>query len=1012
MMAAKSKRPLLIKSPILMMAALIMLGTSLLPAHLAFAQTSSNTTLADLRTAKLSAEEAPRVLKSGNQFKPLSARLSRTLEYFQVAKGLGGVPLNAMILRSCWWNDPLATRIDMKCSNDQSEKRDSVIPVLVLGSTSPQTPQLELIPTVGSYSGAISLNQYAVEVDGNPAESFWIKLSIDTETIRRRNIPPVALVVCTSRCSGNSSLLELTGGQLPPSGILQQTARSQEMSPRLRESRPPGVSDAVPGSTSQSAGGSTISAPSSSSVQELGQRRSAAAVRSGALTGARPSQVDIEISIDGVPADYDEPKLKRLLISAVDGAVNATDILGIEIVGRSGDATRASRLSITPEARDLIRIAGKPIDCGSGVCTSKVTLRTWYLDASAIGLSERLQFASGAIIASAGGWSKLFQRLGVDDKYLPELSVVGRSRLYRLYLPDAAILRVNILPSQKNDQAPSIITPSMPQKRGMKLVKRSDSRYALEQADDVDAPIDGELVATNPSVASSQSPVAAQSVAVQSAIMAHFVIRPDASGGQDPQRSAQRLLELVRKSKAFVILGDTKLASKSDRPELTKSKDGVVAWSGDITGSAGELVFEPPLAGVRFVSAQVRTTAETASSLVDRQRINARDQVNEKIAKIEDAYRFDSWVIQIEPFARIYLDRPDTSNNECEFLLVSPGGMQEGIPLLSTTLGGKRVLRSSVLQSAKLNVESGLQFVVRPFSGAANCAPSRSDLVPFNPTEGWSLVPEIVPSLGEIGVLTKKVPIRMRGRWLLGLYAPQDIGVTAGSANLVEDTKDQIFRHLTTFLDKARDQYFPSSSAMNMAVGYDLAAMSSVEPLTYGFPESAVITGQFRNPKPASQSVRLDREGDRRYSAFIDTASTASAPTFEAVGRMIQRYSKLFDLSDERSSVAIYVGAGSPTSRSCPEWKEMTEGVARMSGKPIVFGIIFAHVSSLRIQNDLGPGTREEILATRTKAYSCGGVNQSTVLFVPFPDLLDRDPATVLEAAFAKVGTWVAQQSN
>jgi hypothetical protein len=377
---------------------------------------------------------------------------------------------------------------------------------------------------------------------------------------------------------------------------------------------------------------------------------------------------------------------------------------------------------------------------------------------------------------------------------------------------------------------------------------------------------------------------------------------------------------------------------------------------------------------------------------------------------------FDNWIIQIEPFARIYEERPDTSNNECEFSLTSASGTQER--LAPTSLGGRRVLRSASVDSAKFKAvqQPGLQFAVRPASGAANCAASSTDLAAFNPNAGWGLLQEASPSSGEVGVLRKKVPLKMRGRWLLGLYAPQDIGVNVGSqsgANM-EDAKETIFRSLTNFLDAARGQYFQSSSAMNMAVGYDLAAMNSLEPPVPGFPESAVITGQFRNPKPASASLRLDREGDQRYSTFIDRSSTSSAPTFDAVGKMIERYSKLFDLSDERSSVAIYVGATTPTSGSCQQWKAMTENVARLSGKPTVFGIIFTSARSARIQPDLGGAAvaREEVLATRTKAYSCEGANQSTVLFVPFLDLLDRDPSIVLEAAFAKIGNWVAQQSN
>jgi hypothetical protein len=612
-------------------------------------------------------------------------------------------------------------------------------------------------------------------------------------------------------------------------------------------------------------------------------------------------------------------------------------------------------------------------------------------------------------------WTPLFRALRIDNQFLPPISASGvPPRRFRLHLPDNAYLRVN-LSKQRNDEAPSIVTPASPPKRGLKLVKRADGsdRFDLVVADDVlDAPSGSDSSTPNPPVP------APQAAPAPAAAKVHFVLRPEAPPGLDVQRGAQRLLELVRKSKAFVTAGNVKSPSKFEKAELTKAKDAVVVWSGDnISSLAGELTFEPPLAGVTFGSNQIQAASEGANSLlVDRQRINSNDQVNERKVKIEYSYLFDNWIIQIEPFARIYTERPDTSNNElCEFWLVSASSAQENIRLALTALGGKRVLRSAPVDSARFAMaQSGLHLTVRPSGGAANCAASSSDLTAFDSNKGWNFLPD--PS-GEVGVMTKKVTIRTRGRWLLGLYAPQDIGVNVGSQSgaAIEDGKETIFRKLTTFLENARVQYFSSNSALNIAVGYDLAAMNSLEPTTPGFPESTVIIGQFRNPKPASPMFRLDTEGDKRYSAFIDIASTSSAPTFDAVGRMVERYAKLFDLSDERSSVAVYVGASTPTSGSCLQWKTMTENIAnRLSGKPVVFGLVFTNVPSARIRTDLGTGAgvQEETLANRTKAYWCEGANQSAVLFVPFGDLVERDPTTVLEAAFSKIGHRVARQSD
>jgi hypothetical protein len=739
--------------------------------------------------------------------------------------------------------------------------------------------------------------------------------------------------------------------------------------------------------------------------------------RSG--TSANPNQADVEIAIDGIPQEYDEPKLKRLLISALEApGANALSLLGIKFAPRRPDepATRSVTLSVSTSIKSLLTVAGQPIDCSTGTCKARLSLKMWVLDASAVA-NEKPQFASGIHLSADNGWDEHFVRLEVPNAYLPNIAMPGQPGRYRLYLPDRAWLRVNIS-KWRHAQAPYTVTPTSARSRGLRLVKNGN-RLDLDVVDDV---VDAPAVETrstgqppapaNPSQVTT-SPVSATQTSDAQAKF-HIVLKPDRLLSFDPQRTALRLQSLLGRSRAVVEINGVKSPSKNDKIELTKSRDGLVVWSGDLSSAAGKLTLEPPVPGLTFMS---NPTTEVGNPLlVDKQRINPIDQVNVQRLSIEYLFTFDNWFLEIEPFTRIYnQDRPDTSNSECEFALTyANNGVQERLPLIAVAKGGRRILRSALTGNSKLLLaRESLQFVAKPQSGSANCAEMNLPLRAFD--DGWASTEE--PASHEVvGVLSRKVPLKMRGRWLLGLYAPQDIGVNVGSqsgANM-EDAKETIFRSLTNFLDAARGQYFQSSSAMNMAVGYDLAAMNSLEPPVPGFPESAVITGQFRNPKPASASLRLDREGDQRYSTFIDRSSTSSAPTFDAVGKMIERYSKLFDLSDERSSVAIYVGATTPTSGSCQQWKAMTENVARLSGKPSVFGIIFTSARSARIQPDLGGAAvaREEVLATRTKAYSCEGANQSTVLFVPFLDLLDRDPSIVLEAAFAKIGNWVAQQSN
>jgi hypothetical protein len=55
-------------------------------------------------------------------------------------------------------------------------------------------------------------------------------------------------------------------------------------------------------------------------------------------------------------------------------------------------------------------------------------------------------------------------------------------------------------------------------------------------------------------------------------------------------------------------------------------------------------------------------------------------------------------------------------------------------------------------------------------------------------------------------------------------------------------------------------------------------------------------------------------------------------------------------------------------------------------------------------QQDRG---KEQLLALRTRAFTCEGNNRSALLFVPFPDLVSRSPDTVLGAAFDVVYGWM-----
>ena len=173
-----------------------------------------------------------------------------------------------------------------------------------------------------------------------------------------------------------------------------------------------------------------------------------------------------------------------------------------------------------------------------------------------------------------------------------------------------------------------------------------------------------------------------------------------------------------------------------------------------------------------------------------------------------------------------------------------------------------------------------------------------------------------------------------------------------------------------------------------------------------------MLSGKFRNP--ATSLFRLDAEGERRLTAFLSGASSSgSEASFESVGQTIKRYSELFgEFSGQRPPIAIYVGAARPLPNSCSEWKKMTTGIATtVSGKPRVFGLVFANVSAGELEQQLGMANRgpPETLGLRTRALTCNGEAGSALLFVPFLNLTSRNPGTVLGPAFDVVERWLAQ---
>jgi hypothetical protein len=88
----------------------------------------------------------------------------------------------------------------------------------------------------------------------------------------------------------------------------------------------------------------------------------------------------------------------------------------------------------------------------------------------------------------------------------------------------------------------------------------------------------------------------------------------------------------------------------------------------------------------------------------------------------------------------------------------------------------------------------------------------------------------------------------------------------------------------------------------------------------------------------------------------------------------------------------------------------MTRDIAGLSGTPRVFGIVFANTSAGQIEGQLertGRGAPIN-LGLRGRALTCEGENKSMAMVVPFPDLVSRDPKTIVGPAFDVVQQWMA----
>jgi hypothetical protein len=516
----------------------------------------------------------------------------------------------------------------------------------------------------------------------------------------------------------------------------------------------------------------------------------------------------------------------------------------------------------------------------------------------------------------------------------------------------------------------------------------------------------------------------------------HYVIRPGASSalpGWTPDRMAKRLLALIASTRSEFLLKvrDGSEARSSSPPELTRSGDAVVAWSGARPDGPTELVFRG-VEGLGLVPwTQSAEPLAAPGTLID-PRIRTSDFVSFAEFRIAAPFFYDQWQARIEAVTKVYgQEQPDAVDDLCQFSLLIPrsGWLSFlagpfGVSLERMDERGKRILQSApVILPAQLMQAGGepLHLDVQPTAADQACIGQSKRLAPFttasgNATAAWTLsdMPGN-PSTGRMDI--RPSSLMTRGRWLLGLYGPQNIGAGAeAGSRAAADAQDQIFNSLTAFLDDFRERNFQRGQPESQAIGSDLALIGSADAASTAFSERSVIIGKFRQPPPSSDQFRIDPEGSRRLSAFMSSPVNSDADvSFRSVGQTIRHYSQLFgEFSGQKPPIAIYVGAARAVADLCVEWKKMSADVAHLSGRPGVLGMVFANASAEQISRQLGENGRgnDVVLASGLRILTCDGESGSSLLFVSFPDLQSHPPEAVLQPAFNVIGQRAERLQN
>jgi hypothetical protein len=702
--------------------------------------------------------------------------------------------------------------------------------------------------------------------------------------------------------------------------------------------------------------------------------------------------VTIALTIRGVPADYTEAVVKRLLIASLSGSGSTSGVRSLSVGRESADARTGTLVVKGDLARDL-KIAGNSLTCNGSECSVEIELTEWivYLAAmpnvtqniSAVKIYPALQLQLQGQTAV-----QFFNSMGVNGVSLPALRKEGERQPHiKFYASQGTVIR---LEGPSNVKASELVLPARAQFHELILVNQGSSRWALELlSNEGVTPISG----LPPAETAPGAPRAAPNVPPQKT---YYVLEARSMVNWSAEQVAQGMRRFLEQRNIRATISINGQAVPGDqRLDLIGKK--LVLWAGEVPRNSRAEVQIPDFpAPIQFAPPEPAGVGEGP--------IRATDLVARATPIFPASQLSDRWQVNVTAVNRISgRDDPIQLSELCDFALTSQSVAGRTVLASLTQEGG--ILRSATkVETPRLAGEAAqLEVTVTPKPGLAPCS---QQSVPLH-SPSYRLGNNAVPTM------SAGVTIAARGRWFLALYAPQGIG--AGMSDVavrsVFEARNQIADSMIEYLDRQREVRFPITAPAQAALGFDLALVSNADAFSaeQPFEEGSVITGQYR--RSSTSRFRLDREGQQRLDAFLNgLRGSGSAPSFDALEQTINRYARLFGDRERRYNdfppIVFYVGAGAPTRDSCQQWKTMVDHV-----KPVrVFALEFVSAPAVRIRDDLGPTGQAEGAETRTLGYSCRDKeNGSVLLFVPFPDLIARSPDLVLADIFRQMDLWFSR---